>query len=227
MDIGLKTRAGHIASAMSVVDLLCTLYNNYPNSIIILSKGHGGLAQYVILNELGILPNKILETYAKDGGLSEHATLDIKHGIYASTGALGHGLAIGIGYAMAQPDRQVFVILGDGELDEGSTLEALRIIEKKDLKNIFPFVDNNGWQGFSKFQPFNPFAKMFIRPIYSVKGHGWGKYEDTLDSHYQIVTQEIYDEWTKNIEVIEKERKKRIKEYKDSQKDLKNETTKV
>ena len=130
MKIGHKTKASHVASAMSCVNLLCDVYNKWPEAIVILSKGHGALAQYVILNELKRLPSSILDTYYKDGGLSVHSTLDREHGIMASTGSLGHGLAIGIGYAIASPEKLVIVILGDGELEEGSTLESFQIINR-------------------------------------------------------------------------------------------------
>ena len=70
MDIGLKTGAGHIASALSAVDILIPLYEGNQDRIVIMSKGHGVLAQYVILNEIDKLPNKVLNTYHQDGSLS-------------------------------------------------------------------------------------------------------------------------------------------------------------
>lgn len=211
MEIGLKTQAGHVASAMSCVDLLCILYNKFPNEVIILSKGHGALAQYVILNELGKLSDAELETYQKDGGLSEHTTLNRDHGIFASTGSLGHGLGIGVGYALADPKKNVYVVIGDGELDEGSTHEALRIITRLKLKNIFVFVDTNDWSGLGNATGIVPYM---MRPFYSVKGEGWGKVENTLASHYTSVSQEVFDTWTKNSVLIEEKRLKNIEDYK-------------
>lgn len=202
MKIGLKTGCGHVASAMSCVKVLISLYDSYPEAIIILSKGHGALAQYVILNELGKLPDKMLATYCQDGGLSEHSTLAPEYGIYASTGSLGHGLAIGIGYAIADSGHDVFVVLGDGELDEGSTLESLRIIRKLNIKNIWPVVDANNVQGFSVFEPFSQFetyGSFKLRPFYSIKGRGWGESENKIDSHYQVVTPQVYASWKKYI----------------------------
>ena len=69
MKIGLDTGCGHVASAMSVVGVLVATYHDNPKAIVILSKGHGALAQYVILTELGIMPKNALKTYYKDGGL--------------------------------------------------------------------------------------------------------------------------------------------------------------
>ncbi len=213
MEIAKKTEAGHAASAMSCVNVLCHLYTAWPDAIIILSKGHGALAQYVILNELGKLPDKILGTYYKDGGLSGHATLMPEYGIYASTGSLGHGLGIGIGYAIADPKRTVAVVLGDGEMDEGSTLEALRIMQKLKIDNLLPVIDVNEWQGFSKSpRGFNLFQP---KEFFSVKGEGFGKrIANTMKSHYTKVTKQVYEEWQKNSPKIEKKRVKLLKEYK-------------
>lgn len=195
MKIGLETGCGHIASALSCVDILCYLYSLKEDKIIILSKGHGVLAQYVILNELEILPTKVLKTYYKDGGLSGHSTLMPEYGIYASTGSLGHGLAIAVGYAIGNPDKLIFPLLSDGELDEGSNWEAFRIINKLKIDNIFPFVDVNGWQGFGVSEPL---SNMKFQAYYSTKGEGWGEYENIVDSHYQKVTKDLYKTWKRN-----------------------------
>jgi len=204
MEIGLKTGCGHIASALSCVDVLCDIYNGHPNAIIILSKGHGCLAQYVILNELGKMPDEVLDTFHKDGGLSGHSTLMPEYGVYASTGSLGHGLGIGIGYAIANPKKGVFVIMGDGECDEGSTLESLKIIKKLKLKNILPIIDVNGWQGFSKSDeellPSNTYR------YYSVKGKDLGECEGELVSHYVSVNDTMMETWKEKSLKTEKKR---------------------
>lgn len=196
MEIGLNTGCGHIASAMSVSECLTIIYNQSPEAIIILSKGHGGLAQYVILNMLGKLPNEVLETYYKDGGLSGHATINKNYGIYASTGSLGHGLAIGIGYAIGNPDKKVVVVLGDGECEEGSTLESFQIIKRLKIKNIIPVIDVNGWKGFEEVNETSLPANSM--KYYSVKGKGWGELEDTLASHYAKVDDKLFKLWRKS-----------------------------
>ena len=211
MQIGLKTGASHIASALSCVNVLCDTYNAQPEAIIIVSKGHGVLAQYVILNELGKLPDKILKTYYKDGGLSIHSTLMPEYGVYASTGSLGHGLGIGIGYAIANPTKSVIVIMSDGELDCGSTLESLRIMLKFKLTNLLPIVDVNGWQAFSKFDEKS--MQLMYRRYYSTKGEGWGELENNLKSHYTKVDKKLFNLWSKNFPKIEKERLQLKGEY--------------
>lgn len=196
MEIGLKTGCGHIASAMTVSGVLCKVYLQSPNSIIILSKGHGALAQYVILNELGKLPTKVLNSYYKDGGLSGHATLNKKYGIHASTGSLGHGLAIGIGYAIANPRKKIIVVLGDGECEEGSTLESFQIIKRLQIHNIIPIIDVNGWKGFESVDEAN-LPRNAMR-WYSVKGDKWGELENILKSHYSKVDDNLFKLWKEN-----------------------------
>lgn len=222
MEIAHKTQCGHAASAMSCAELLCVLYNSFSKAKIILSKGHGALAQYVCLNELGKLPSKVLDTYYKDGGLSGHATLAPEYGIYASTGSLGHGLAIGIGYAIADPKNDVIVVLSDGELDEGSNLEALRIIWKLEIKNIFVIVDDNRWQGFDKvYKPTgmtdpNELIGIYPKRFYATKGEGFGDVEDTLSSHYTNVTDEVLKNWQRVSIEIERKRLDNLKKTKDA-----------
>lgn len=210
MEIGLKTGCGHIASAMSVASVLAQTYQQNRKAIVILSKGHGVLAQYVILNMIGKMSFAKLATYYQNGGLSGHSTLDPKNGIYASTGSLGHGLAIGIGYAIADPSKNVVVIMSDGECEEGSTLEALALIRRLKILNLLPVVDVNGWQGFkdtpTEYLPVIPYmGGSLIKPYYSVKGEGMGKFENTLASHYQKVTPELYQEYL-NLRSKENER---------------------
>ena len=192
MKIGLETGCGHVASAIGVAQVLVMTYYDDPKAIVILSKGHGALAQYVILTRMGIMAKNALKTYYKDGGLSGHATLDQKNGIYASTGSLGHGLPIGIGYAIANPEKKVVVIMSDGETQEGSTLEAIQIIKRLKIKNILPVIDVNGWSGFQSVDEELLPPKTSAYRFYSTKGEGWDKLEDTLDSHYAKVTPEIY-----------------------------------
>lgn len=213
MEIGLKSKCSHVASAMSCVDVLCDTYNAFPDAIIILSKGHGALAQYVILNEMGKLPDEILATYYKDGGLGIHPSVDIDHGIYASTGSLGNGLAIGIGYAIANPENKVFVILSDGEMDEGGTLSAFKLINRLGVKNCIPVIDWNDLDAFGE-RIKEEWMEFKYRKYYSIKANGWGELENKFESHYATVTDDIYKEWCKNEKSIEKNRVKIIKEAK-------------
>lgn len=168
---------GHVGSAFSLVEILLVLYKEilrvdpknpaWPDrDRLILSKGHGCLALYPILSELGFFPAEELLKYCRPkgilGGHPEHHKIP---GVEASTGALGHGLSIGIGMAMAarmdaRPPK-VFVILGDGECDEGSVWEAAMHASKHKLDNLVVLVDYNKQQSYSdvaEVLPLEPFA---------------------------------------------------------------------
>jgi len=110
----------------------------------ILSKGHASAPLYVILNEKGFIPS--FKLYC----LEEHPTLNKEYGIDATTGSLGHGLSIGAGMALANRQNKVYVLMGDGECDEGQIWEAARIASKLKLKNLIAIIDCNGFQGFKK-----------------------------------------------------------------------------
>ena len=157
-------RAGstvHIACAFSLVEILAVLYRNHlrlgeggPRSperdYLVLSKGHGVMAQYACLYELGWLTDENLDNYFKDGtrlkGLSDaHVP-----GLEVSSGSLGHGLSVGVGLALAAKRKgtgqRCFAIVGDGEINEGSIWEALLFAAHWQLSNLIVIVDANGFQ---------------------------------------------------------------------------------
>ena len=155
-------RRGHIGSAFSIVEILVVLYENIlkidpqnPRSKkrdrFILSKGHGCLALYAVLAQKGFIPQKTLETFCAYGSiLGGHPQYPKVPGVEATTGSLGHGMSIGIGMALAgRIDRvqfNVYVLLGDGECDEGTVWEAALSASKYKLDNVYVFVDYNKMQ---------------------------------------------------------------------------------
>jgi transketolase len=150
------SRRGHLASAFSVAEILRVLYDDVlrydPNNPkwpgrdrCILSKGHGCIAMYVMLAEKGYFPKAELGKFCKsDGILGGHPDHKVP-GIEASTGSLGHGLPIGVGFALngkyERADHRVFVIIGDGESNEGSIWEAALCAGKHKLSNLVVLVD--------------------------------------------------------------------------------------
>ena len=159
-----NANVSHIASAMSVVDILYTLYfkianispeniNDKNRDIIILSKGHASAALYSVLYHKGYLKKECIEQYSKDGGsLPCHIDKEKSPFFEASTGSLGHGASLGIGFALAKKmdnySGRVFVICGDGECEEGSVWEALMFASTHQLNNFVFIVDYNKLQGF-------------------------------------------------------------------------------
>ncbi len=156
-----KSNASHIGSSLSVVEMLNAVYHfvdidrikrkAMDRDRVILSKGHAAAALYVVLNSHGLISDDILETYYTNGtllgGHVSHKVPCVEH----STGALGHGLSVGVGAALGLRqkgfDSRVFVILGDGELQEGSNWEAIMLAGQLKLSNLCVLIDNNGLGG--------------------------------------------------------------------------------
>ena len=142
--------SGHPGGSLSCVEILVALYFNImtPRDVFILSKGHAAPALYSILAQKGIIPKDSLKTLRKLGGLQGHPVRS--PGIYVSTGSLGQGLSIACGTALAKRLRgdsgTVYVLLGDGECQEGMVWEAAMYASKMKLDNLIAIVDYNGWQ---------------------------------------------------------------------------------
>ncbi len=148
-----RAHVGHIGSALSIADILVALFSRVLDSSddrFILSKGHAALAQYCVLEQLGVISREALDTYCGDdthlGVHPEHAL----PGVLFSTGSLGHGASLGAGVALAKrvaskPGR-VFVLISDAELNEGSVWEALMFAGHHKLDNLCLVLDNNGQQ---------------------------------------------------------------------------------
>lgn len=149
---------GHIGPALSLVEILRVLYDDvlrtrpqepkWPErDRCLLSKGHGCLALYAVLADKGYFPLAELDRFCRyESILGGHPEI-VTPGVEASTGALGHGLSIGIGIAMALrmrgSDSQVFVVMGDGEINEGSVWEAAASAHKHALGNLTAIIDYN------------------------------------------------------------------------------------
>ena len=164
----------HIGGSFSCTEILEVIYNYFLNSLekdlFILSKGHASILQYVILESKNIISRKELELYCKkDGSLGVHAEVTTK-GINASTGSLGHGLAMAAGFALAEKKSKVFVVISDGELQEGSTWEAIMLIPALKLNNVILIVDNNNLQSLEKTSISHP----NLYPIHTkLNSFGW------------------------------------------------------
>jgi transketolase len=159
---------GHIGASMSLVEILRVLYDDvlryrpsepgWPDrDRLILSKGHGCLALYAMLADKGFIPLETLDTFCRrDSILGGHPEAGKVPGIEASTGSLGHGLSYGVGMALAARMRRrvsrVFVVMGDGEINEGSVWEAAMCAGKYRLAHLTVVIDYNKIQsaGFTR-----------------------------------------------------------------------------
>ncbi|WP_128543610.1 transketolase [Larkinella soli] len=149
--------AGHIGCSLSCLDLMIAtlVLQKREEDTFILSKGHAAAALYVCLNHLGEIPDEQLQTFYKNGTtLPAHPAPNKHRGIPFATGSLGHGLPIASGIAHANKlqgnDQVVYVLLSDGETNEGTTWEAAHYALQNGLDNLIMMIDRNGLQGFGK-----------------------------------------------------------------------------
>ncbi len=187
-----KAGRGHLASALSLVEMMSVLYDDilqydpkHPQWSMrdrcILSKGHGCLALYAILADKGFFPESELWRFCKkDGLLGGHPERKIP-GVETSTGSLGHGLSVGIGFALNEKYEKAgyrtFVILGDGECNEGSVWEAALCAGKHKLSSLTVMIDYNKHQSYGPtrevqdLEPFSDKWKSFGFGVAEADGH--------------------------------------------------------
>lgn len=187
-----SSHGGHLGGSMSLVEVLATLYlkvmradPRFPGDperdILVLSKGHAGVGLYATLCEAGYFPPSMLADYGVDGSpFLAHPHPEIP-GVEMPTGSLGHGLALGVGFALANrldgTDRRCFVVLGDGELQEGSVWEAASVAAGHRLDNLVSIVDRNGLQitggteSVNRLEPLADRWRAFGWQVREVDGH--------------------------------------------------------
>jgi transketolase len=162
IEVAVRNKAGHIAPSLSTVDILVALYYRVMSyrprdplwegrDRLIFSKGHGCYALYAILADLGTMPKKEWKNlYCSGSKLMGCVERRPKYGLEATCGSLGHGLPMAVGVALGarlQNKRyHVFCVMGDGELQEGSTWEALQFAVKHKLSNLTIIIDSNRLQ---------------------------------------------------------------------------------
>lgn len=192
----------HIGSILSVADIMAVLYNDVAKvnpdnpkeptrDRIILSKGHAGASVYAALAEKGFFDTEELKTHYQNGSrLSGHVSHKGVPGVEFSTGSLGHGLPVGAGMAMAakkdNKNHSVFVILGDGECDEGSVWEAALVAHHYGLDNLIAIIDHNKMQSLDfcentiKLSPFADKWKAFGWNVLDIDGHDHGALRNAM-----------------------------------------------
>lgn len=170
--IMMAAHSGHVGVALSCVDIVAALYagvlNCTPATVdhperdrFILSKGHGCMALYAVLARRGFIDRQLLETYGQNGSLlAEHPLAGKIPGVECATGSLGHGLALAAGMAKGLKlqgiGARVFVLLGDGECNEGSVWEAAALARAGNLDNLVAIVDGNGLQACGTYEDISP-----------------------------------------------------------------------
>jgi len=184
----------HVSSCLSCADILVALFHRAQNtapSEVYLSKGHAALAMYATLAEFGYLDKHELSSYGGDGTVLEGHVNSRLPGIPLSTGSLGHALAFAAGRAFLDRAKnspvEHWVVLSDGELDEGSNWEALLLINSLGLSNINIVIDRNRLQSIRSTEstiPLEPLADKFLSfnwKVEEVDGHSLMSISDALD----------------------------------------------
>ena len=161
LDMAYAGSTVHIGCAFSIIEVLAVLYRSYlryPDNdplaagrdYLVLSKGHGVMAQYACMRELGWLKDDAIARYFADGtdlkGLSDSRV----PGLEVTSGSLGHGFSVGVGLAMGvklrDSDQRVYALVGDGEINEGAIWEGALFAAHHQLENFMVIVDENGYQ---------------------------------------------------------------------------------
>jgi transketolase len=167
LDMAYAGSTVHIGCAFSIVELLAVLYRKHlryagndplaaGRDYFVLSKGHGVMAQYACMRELGWLKDEAFSGYFSDGsdlkGLSDSRI----PGLEVTSGSLGHGFSVGVGMAMGAmlrgTDQKTYVLVGDGEINEGPIWEGALFAAHHGLKNFMVIVDENGFQAMGRTQ---------------------------------------------------------------------------
>ena len=191
----------HIGTALSCVDILTQLYFKTMNissyselnrDIFIMSKGHGAMALYSTLHEKDLLSKEDLFSYYLDGGkLPAHLDKETSEAIEVSSGSLGHGLPQALGFANSKKlkglDSKVYVLMGDGETQEGSVWEAAMLAPKMNLDNLTILIDRNNLQGYGRpselvsYESIDEKFKSFNWDVFRVNGHDFEELNSALE----------------------------------------------
>src|SRR5215813_6947183 len=198
-----KGGRGHVGPALSLVEIIRVLYDDFlryrsaephwrDRDRFILSKGHGCLALYAVLADRGFFPLEELDRFCRfDSILGGHPET-IVPGVEACTGALGHGLSIGIGMALAARmqgrDSRIYVLMGDGEINEGAVWEAAACADKHRLSHLTAIIDYNKIQSAGsvfEIQNMEPLAdkwQSFGFRVFECNGHNIAELKRTFEA---------------------------------------------
>ena len=223
LDVSFAHHLGHVGCAISIANVLTVLYSHVlkispkdrqspKRDRFILSKGHAAVALYAVLYHEGFVSEKVLNDLNTDGALlGEHNDYNLDLGIEYSAGSLGHGLSVGCGMALGLKHTyakdgnvpNVYVLVSDAELNEGSTWEAIMYTPHKGINNLCLIIDDNNSQGMGK-----AITIINLQPL-RVKLASFGWYAVKVDSHNYLKMKTILQkagELGKPIAVIIKSR---------------------
>lgn len=191
IDISFTERIGHLSSNLNAVNIIDEIYQTKSDDEpFILSSGHAALALYTVLERYNNLD--AVKLFHKHG---VHPHRDIADGIYCSTGSLGLGITVAVGYALANPDKNVYCLISDGEASEGSVWESLRFIYEHNLMNCKIYANVNGMMAYdyldaeyliTRLQAFLPDINIRLTKI-----PNW-PFANGILTHYYVLKPEDY-----------------------------------
>ena len=196
-DFKTESKFGHLASCLSCVDIVVSLYmddkTNFDHNkdVLVFSKAHGSPSVYPVLSDLGYFDKAELEKYCKPGGILRlHSDKTIPGCVFVG-GSLGNGIGYASGLAYAS-DKKVYVILGDAELYEGSVWETLIFIAHHKINNIHLIIDRNGLgilgktEELLKLEPLNEKFKSFGFDVDTIDGHNYDELRASFNKTSEI-----------------------------------------
>lgn len=191
LDICYENKLSHLGSYFSSVGIIDKIYSEMKSDdIFILSSGHCAVALYAVIEKYkGVDANDL---FLKHGG---HPHRDEENHLFCSTGSLGMGLLVAIGRAMADPSREIYCLISDGECAEGSIWEGLKFIYENNLKNIKVYVNINGYAAYDTVDTdyLSKRLKTFLPEINLVyTSVNQFEFLSGLNAHYHIMSEEDY-----------------------------------
>lgn len=197
LQISKKLGLSHVSSCLSVLPILEEIYSRKkPEDIVLMDNGHASLAHYIVLEKYitrnfdgNIIPIDAEELFHKYG---VHSNRDVENGLYASNGSLGHNLGISIGFAVANPDKTIYVIVSDGSMMEGSNAEALRIAKTLEIKNLEIHANLNGYTATSvvDLDYVEGFIRGFGFPVISHRTNNGLEVLQGVKGHYFVLKED-------------------------------------
>jgi transketolase len=197
-----EAKTAHIGSSLSLIDIAIQLFSKtlsqpIRRDLVLISKGHAAAGVYAVLNELGEIPDSWISRYCQNGAeLGGHVTSTNVPLLELSTGSLGHALPFGIGRALAMSMNtdggHVYVVLSDGECDEGSNWEAALLASHLKLKNLTVVIDRNRLQSLAgteetlALEPLLNKWEAFNWETFEINGHEFSDLELITDHQNQI-----------------------------------------
>jgi transketolase len=201
IEISYKYGLSHIGSCLTAVDIIEEIYQTKkPYEKFVLSAGHAHLAHLVVMDKYGIFSPTCGDKHTEfiEGIIETHGIhCDRKAGCDVSTGSLGHGLGIALGMAMADPRKDVYCLISDGECAEGSIWEALQIQREQKITNLLVYANINGWGAYKEITEQSGLFERLMEYGVSMNftdNSEYSKWLQSQEAHYKIMNQKEYKE---------------------------------